>query len=287
LTFVLLAAASGPPAQKQSPRLKPILRQVDHILIESRDPAALFAFFAETLQLPVAWPMADYPGFSSGGVSAGNVHLEVLRFAAGSEPAPAKRSAARLIGLALEPLRLEDCLAEMRLRGIPYDPPEPTISKLPDGSEGTLWTTVGLPALSKPELVVFLCEYNSAFLHAEIRRNQLGGQLALRGGGPLGIKAVKEIVIGATDAAKWRSEWERLSVEAATSSTTLRIGNGPALRLVPGSANRIQRVVMRVERLEAARAFLAKNGLLGSASAGEIAIAPGKIQGLSVRLSEK
>lgn len=279
-SIFLVAGGFGTPGQSNRPKVKPVIRQVDHVLVESSDPATLFQFFADTLQLPVAWPMADYSGFASGGVWAGNANIEVLRSAD-----PAKRARARFIGLALEPFRLEDCLAALRIRGIPYDPPEPYISKLPDGSEGTLWTNVPLPRVSRRDLSVFLCEYSPAFLHAEIRRNQLGGQLVLRKGGPLGIKSVKEIVLGSTDPPGDKSEWQKILVTpAGPSAMCWQVGNGPAIHLNPGSTDRIQRIVLKVDSLKQAKDFLAEKGLLGKASAEEISIDPSRIQGLSIRL---
>jgi hypothetical protein len=284
----LAAIVSGAPVQPAKQKLRPVIRQVDHILIQASDPKFLFNFFADTLQLPVAWPIADYSSFASGGVSAGNVNLEVLRFADQKGSSPARRAGARFIGLAFEPYRMDDCLAALQARGIPYDPPEPYVSKLPDGSEGTLWTNVVLPRVSKPGLSVFLCEYSSAFLHAEIRRNQLGGQLALRKGGPLGVKSVKEIVLSATDPARDRSGWQKLLITSAGPSAMLwQVGNGPAIHLIPGSTDRIQRIVLKVDSLKPAKDFLAEKRLLGAASAQEISIDPSKIQGLSIRLVER
>jgi hypothetical protein len=288
LPILLTSIPFVAPGQINLPKMKSTIRQIDHILIQAGDPKYLFDFFAETLQLPVAWPIADHAGFASGGVAAGNVNIEVLRFADPKRAASTNRSQARFIGFALEPFKLADCLVELQARDIRCNPPQPHVSKLPNGSEGTLWTNVVLPEFSKPNLSVFLCEYNSAFLHAEIRRNQLGGQLALKKGGPLGIKSVGEIVIGSRNLAKDRADWERLLMPPAHPATKpLKAGNGPAVRLVSDSTDRIQRIVLMVDSLKSARNFLAQKHLLGAASANEISIASSGIQGLSIHLAEK
>jgi len=286
LTSILLAAEfSGAAAQSAKPKLKPVIRQVDHVLIESSDPVPLFEFFANALQLPVAWPMGDFSGFASGGVNAGNVNIEVLRFAGPKGPLTEGTSKASFIGMALEPFRLADCLSALEARRIPYDPPEPYTSKLPDGSLGSLWTNIVLPRVSKPGRSIFLCEYNPAFLHAEIRRNQLGGQLALRRGGPLGVKSVKEIVLAAADPTRDRLEWQKLLITAREpAGMSWKCGSGPSIHLVPGSTDRIQRVIVQVDSLQSAREFLAEKHWLGASSAGEISIDPSRIQGLSIRL---
>ncbi|NWG14501.1 MAG: hypothetical protein HXY20_13310 [Acidobacteria bacterium] len=286
--LLFAAICQGASAQGAGPALKPLIRQVDHVLIETGDPAALFAFFADILQLPVAWPVADFSGFTSGGVGAGNVNIEVLRFAGPKGLLSGRRPRARFLGLALEPYRLADCLTELADRGIPHGPPQTYVSTLPDGSQGTLWTNVVLTRLSKPGLSVFLCEYSSAFLHAEIRRNQLAGQLALRNGGPLGVRSVKEIVIGTRDLAGDGADWRKLLPASGTSSgALLRSGNGPSIRLIAASADRIQRILLEVGSLRTASRFLSDRRLLGATSPDQIAIDPSKIQGLAIHLVER
>ncbi len=286
--LLITAISFGAPAQTVRQRMKPVIRQVDHILVETSDPTYLYDFFAETLQLPVAWPMADYSGFTSGGVGAGNVNIEVLRFADRQGSSSGSRAEARFMGLALEPYQLADCLPDLAARGITYGPPQTHVSTLPDGSQGTLWTHVVLSRLSRPDLLVFLCEYSSAFLHAEIRRNQLAGQLALRNGGPLGIRSVREVVIGTRNVGSCGDEWRKLLTPSSASSKALfRAGSGPAIRLVPASSDRIQRIVLEVDSLEPAKEFLSGKRLLGAASAEGIAIDPPGIQHLSIHLAAR
>ncbi len=56
----------------------PLVKKVDHIVVQTDDPKGLFDLMAETLGLPVAWTLAVYPGFSTGGIHAGNVNIELL-----------------------------------------------------------------------------------------------------------------------------------------------------------------------------------------------------------------
>ncbi len=285
-TIILsILGISLPVAQTRAPRLKPVIRQVDHILIQAGDPKGLFDFFAGTLKLPVAWPIAEYSGFTSGGVSAGNVNLEVLRFADQKPSSRGSRTGARFMGLGLEPVQLTDCLTQLAARGIAYDPPIPYNSKLPDGSEGTLWTNVPLSRISKPGLSVFLCEYSPAFLDVEIRRNQLGGQLALRKGGPLGIRSVMEIVISTPDLARDVAAWQRLLALPARSRTELRAVSGPSLHFVAAQTSGIVRITLLVDSVSEARDFLAGKGMLRAVSPNGVSIEPSKVQGLDIRLT--
>src|SRR5512136_1164601 len=124
------------PTQHAEQTLEPVIRQVDHILVATEDPAPLFDFFAGTLQLPVAWPLADYRGFSSGGIGAGNVNIEVMRSLKQEVASSGKSVKARFAGFAFEPALLAQSLPQLKARGIPYKSPEPYRSTLPDGSEG-------------------------------------------------------------------------------------------------------------------------------------------------------
>ncbi len=282
----LFAATCFAGAEVNGPRTTlPVIRQVDHILIESGDPKVLFEFFTRTLGLPVAWPLMDYSGFTSGGAAAGNVNIEILRYAAPAGSAAEKQPAARFIGIALEPVLLRDSLQELRARGIVCNPPEPYVSTLPDGSHGTSWTTVALPQLSKPDLSVFLCEYSPAFLNVAIRRNQLGGQLVLSEGGPLGIQSVKEIILAAGDLKKERARWQELLAPIASSSIGVwQVGNGPAIHLIGGGKDQILRIIFKVKSLEHARAVLKEKRLMGPVLAQEISLDPSAIQGLDIRI---
>jgi hypothetical protein len=65
------------------------IRRIDHIMIRADDPAKVYAFFTDVLQLPVAWPMmSPREGVATGGVGFGNVNVEAIRF-------PGQKSQAR------------------------------------------------------------------------------------------------------------------------------------------------------------------------------------------------
>ncbi len=59
---------------------RPPIRQVDHVMIRADEPARLYEFFTDVLQLPVAWPMVSpRAGVTTGGVGFGNVNVEAIR----------------------------------------------------------------------------------------------------------------------------------------------------------------------------------------------------------------
>jgi hypothetical protein len=272
-------------SDQKAERRGPIVRQVDHILVESSDPGSLFNFFEDTLQFPEAWPLAQGPGFVSGGIGAGNVNFELFQYTPQKGVPARTKPESRYAGLAFQPYPLPEALRELQVCEIPYDPPKPFISTLPDGSQGILWTTVSLPSFSRPGMTVFLYEYSPVFLRVEVRRKQLGNRLALNNGGPLGFQSILEIIISTTHLEKDKAAWGQL-LGNQISPDFWRAASGPAIRLVQGSSDRISEIVFKVKSLERARAFLDLNQLLGSVSPKEISLNASKIQGLKIRIVE-
>jgi hypothetical protein len=265
-------------------RSVPVVRQVDHVLIESDNPKTLFEFFSGPLQFPIAWPVSDNNGFITGGVWAGNVILELFRYAGRQQNSSPGTPQARYAGLAFEPLPLSDCLKALQFRALPYSPPEQVVSALPNGTRGLAWTTVGLPSLSKPGMSIFLYEYSPAFLKVDVRRKQLTNRLTLDNGGPLGIVSVDKILITSTSFRKDRNNWELLLGNPAQPGTW-SAGAGPGIALTQGNQDRVRGIVVKVKSLDTAKAFLKNSRLLGSVSSSGITINPAKVQGLNILLT--
>jgi catechol 2,3-dioxygenase-like lactoylglutathione lyase family enzyme len=287
--LVLLLAAGGSEGGPQSRSTSPPIRQIDHIMIRTGDPNELFAFFATTLELPVAWPITSpRRGVTTGGVGLGNVNVEAIQLPGQTDRRP------RLVGFAFEPSALAEALTELNRRGLNSGEPRPLVATGPDGSKRTLWTNVTLREFSDSDsaadatIHIFLSEYSPTYVNVDERRARLRAQLITSGGGPLGVVDVKEVTIGAVDMGKARRLWQRLlDPTPAAASNTWPIGSGPAVRLVPSEENRVEALLIRVASLERARAFLREKQLLGSDAAGQVTIDPSKIGGLVLRLVEK
>jgi hypothetical protein len=275
-------------SQTQGATSQPI-RQIDHIMIRTGTPEELYAFFAETLELPVAWPITSpRAGVVTGGVAFGNVNVEAIQFPRQMDGRP------RLVGLAFEPSGLEESLSELSRRGITSGERRPLTAVGANGAENTLWTNVTLRQFSDADspanatLHIFLSEYSPSYVNVEERRSRLRKLLVERSGGPLGLVDVKEVVIGATHLEMARRLWQRLLDPArSATSNTWHVGNGPAIRLVSATEDRMQTLVIRVASLDRAKAFLRDNQLLGAESDGHAAIDPPKVGGLDIRLVGK
>ena len=266
------------------------VRRIDHIMIRADDPARIIGFFTEVLRLPVAWPvMSPREGVTTGGVGFGNVNVEAIRF-------PGQKSQAgkvELLGFAFEPSPLVESLAELDRRGIRHGDPRPLVSTGPDGSSRTLWTNVTLPQFSDGEAAdatmhVFLSEYSPTYTNVEERRERLRRQLAESSGGPLGVEAVKEVVIGVADMKVALGLWQKLLDPTPVSGPSMwQVSDGPAIRLVHAKQNQAQELVITVASLARAKAFLRTRGLLGTHSDREATIDPSKIHGLNISVEEK
>jgi hypothetical protein len=265
------------------------IRQIDHIMIRTGEPRELFALFADTLQLPIAWPLTSpRAGVMTGGVSFGNVNVEAIQFPGQTDQQP------RLLGFALEPSALDEAVIELNRRGITSGERRPLVATGPDGSKRTLWTNVTLRQFSDSDspanaaIHIFLSQYSPTYVNVDERRARLRGQLVDKGGGPLGVVDMKEVIIGAVDVEMARKLWQNLlDPTPAPTSNTWQIGTGPAVRLVPATENRVQALLIRVASLERARVFLREKQLLGVDAAGQITIDPSKIGGLDLRLVER
>jgi hypothetical protein len=284
--FALLICAD---ASTQDTRARPAVGQIDHIMIRTGSPQTVFALFAETFRLPVAWPLATRGGVTSGGVSFGNVNVEAIAF-------PRQMSdELALVGFAFEPsASLSDSLTEFDRRGIAYGEPRPFVVTKPDGSRSMLWTNVTLAALSDSDrpvdarMHIFLGEYSPDYVDVEHRRVRLRKVLSDGGGGPLGVERVVEVTIGTTNLEVSEGLWaELLAPRKALTKGHWKVGSGPAVRLVRAAENKLQGLVIAVRSLERAEGFLREKGLLGTVSDGLLTLDAAKVEGIGIRLVEE
>ena len=282
LVFSGLGSAAHVKEQAPSP-----VRRIDHIMFRTDDPGKLYACFIEALELPVAWPLATRGGVTSGGVGFGNTNVEAIQFPGQT------RSHAQLVGFGFEPSPLTECLAELDRRGVAYGEPRPFVVTGPDGAKQTLFTNVTLRQFSDADrpagatMHIFLSDYSPTYVDVEQRRARLRRELQASGGGPLGVRAVNEVIVGATDLEAAARLWGRLLEPRRPAAPGLwRVGDGPAIRVVRAGENKVQGLVISVVSLRRAKAVLRERRLLGSVTEKDATIDPSKIQGLNIRLAE-
>jgi hypothetical protein len=128
----------------------------------------------------------------------------------------------------------------------------------------------------------FLCEYHG--FNVTESRSVAAKELERRDGGPLGAVTTTEIVVEARDPSAEAARWQRLldPIEP-TQEGVWPIGDGPALRVVEGSTDRIKTLVWQVRSVDAAGTWLNRESLLGRSNDG-LTIAPQATQGVEIRL---
>jgi hypothetical protein len=256
-----------------------VVQQVDHILLATEHPKEIYDFMVKEMKLPIAWPYQEYSGFSSGGVSAGNVNLEALVFNPARIDTPSK-----IIGIAFEPQgSTEQILAELNQRHIGHSQPEPF--EMGSGEKKSkLWTTMRLPDML-PGSLIFFCEYH--FFNPTERRESLRKKLEKIQGGPLGINHLSEIVIRVKDVTAALKRWKNLlSPHQMTEDHLFAVGEGPAIRFAKGDNNCIASLKFKVRSLNKARDFLSQKGILGKVDGPTIKTNPAKFWDIIFEFSE-
>ncbi len=135
---------------------RPVFKQLDHLVARVDEPAALFSLLTETLGLPVAWPLASYPSFQSGGVALGNLYLEVVQL---GPPRPSRPG--RFCAIAYEAPPIEEAVRELARRGIPRTPPAPYVERGPGGVRTPVWSNAVLGGMLGKDLLLDLTVFLS------------------------------------------------------------------------------------------------------------------------------
>jgi hypothetical protein len=299
----------------------PAVRRIDHIIIRVDDALydEFYALFADTLRLPTPWPPTEHPTMRSGGIFAGNVDFEVLYI-----PAGAQRDRAQLYGIAFEAWGQDasvlinrgiDYLPSPYLREEPGKPPVmlwmnyffgpllgsnswlKTLFALKKLIPDTLWMRSAARRGGSTRAVefmfnevyrsgmAFMVKYNPAWRNVNAERRISAAQLAARQGGVLGLRRVKEVVVGSTQLTASSSRWRAL-LRPAPEETALcwQVGDGPALRVIAADHDGLHHMVWEVHSLDEARDALEELGMLGVVMQDEITIHPDTVFGLDIRL---
>ena len=285
LILVLALASCTPSPPAVATDQTPLLRGIDHFFATSADPEPLYRFFRDSLQWPEVYPFRDYGDFASGVVSAGNVLFEVVTWKVpAGETLPTE-----LKGIAFEPGGdLPGYLATLRERGIPYAKPDSVMFTNDSGVRVLAYVNTGLDGAGglPPSSASIFINDNLKHAGAPASRKTGSDELERRNGGPLGVLAVVELLIGVEDRDTALAQWRKvLGSPGQESQGVITFPAGPAMRFVGAAKGAIIEMVVRVRSLDRAKGFLAARGWLGSAD-GDVLIAPAAVGGLKIRLVE-
>jgi hypothetical protein len=258
---------------------KPIVARVDHVIVQTSDADALFAFLSDTLQLPVAWPLRSYGYFKSGGVFAGNVNIEVLQ-----QPSGEQAQGPRLMGIAFEPAESATAsLAALDKRDVDHGPIMPFFGT-DDGRRTRLWSSVFLNDLGVPNSTLLICDYA---WNVEERRAPLREELIRRQGGSLAVEGVCRITVGIADLEKYRATWRALLTPHSFGGDAWQCGDGPEIRLVPHNTSPGMSLDVKVASLERVHQFAAlRDDAVVAKRDGAVMLTSAALGRLQIRLAE-
>jgi catechol 2,3-dioxygenase-like lactoylglutathione lyase family enzyme len=218
--------------------VRPVVRKLDHVFAVVGDVPRALQFMNETLNLPLAWPFADYGLFASGAVNLGNLNLELVD-ARGQFVAV---NPARVTGIAFEPASTVNAAfaEDLDKRGVAHGPQELRGS----------WTNISFDGLVGADIAVFATDYHvAAFKDAAARRKSLDDVA----GGRLGVVGAAELVIGVVDIDAAQRRWQRLLSPAGPGpGRRWTLGSGPAVRLVPHERNEVVDLILQTNSGNAA-----------------------------------
>jgi hypothetical protein len=263
---------------------QPLATRAEHFFLVSDQAQSLFTYFKDEFRLPEVWPFFEHGTFASGGLSLGNAVLEFVSFPK-EDNKPLKTE---FRGIAFEPRADTDATAaELTKRNIPHSDARTFKSQVPGRPVLVAWSSVALTDLPPKNADVFFCDYQDRQSVAD-RRKAAGNELARRTGGPLGIVAVAEIMVGVQDLEDARNKWTvLLESSLQISDDAFVFSSGPRIRLVHAESPGIQGIVLSVRSIAEAEKFLKERRLLAKDTAGHIAISPAAIDGLRIRLVQK
>lgn len=267
-----------------------ICRSIDHVMLRTQDTEPLFSLLAETLQLPVTWPLQHSEFASFAWIHVGNTHLEIWA-AKSNADLPADCRLPLIHGLALEPHDLVFSVQELKRQGVACKQPRPFQTMNADGRGVTNFINSVVMDLSAPACCNFFCEWGTEAsivpwgtgIRAREHHEMEQRRFADSGGGPLGVVRLARVAMTCPDAERLTGHWRTIAQVAA--NEPLRI-DGVVMDVLSGDRHQIDNLSFEVRSLPEARAFLEQRGLLSRASSRALTLCERATGGLVFHLVE-
>ena len=255
---------------------------VDHLMIQVPNASSAGDFFTGSLGLPVAWNLSDYGSFSSGGVSLGNVNLELITVSEKGKAEGLFPERDGIIGIAFQPAdSLNGSLSSLDAKQIRYGQPQPFVMDW-SGEPRTLWTNVFLEDFM-PDNLVFYCNYS---FDESKNREMLKAKLNETRGGPGGVLRLSEIGIDYANEST-RNNWERLvSPSGDEPSGLLPAADGVSIRLNQSESERLSSLTITVASLEQTKSVLSGLDIPYSMQDGKIVMQPEVIPNITITFTQ-
>lgn len=193
------------------------IKKVEHFYISSNNALNIFQILTEQFDLPIVWDYQNWGSFSSGGVTLGNVVIELIE-----RQTPQSLT---YYGIALEP-------DQSLKRTIPFlDAANISHGRI---SKAAKWSTMPLTNLLPDDINLFLCDYHDRDFIALDRKKAID-QLVENQGGPLGIQFLKEITIGTADSVGFENGLAKIP-GVVKKENEIHFSEGPYLKWIKSDA---------------------------------------------------
>jgi len=267
-----------------------ICRSIDHVMLRTQDTEPLLTLLAETLCLPVTWPLQRSEFASFAWVHVGNTHLEIWA-AKNNADLPADCQMPLIHGLALEPDDLAFSIAELERQGVDCKQPRPYQTVNDGGQSVTNFTNSVVLNLSSPNCCNFFCEWGeqasivpwATGIRTRDRHEAEQRRFAELGGGPLGVVRLARVGMACPDVEGAKKHWRTMAQVSANEPLEI---DGIALDVWSGDRHQIESLSFEVRSLLEARAFLEHRGLLGSEAARSLTLSEHATGGLVFHMIE-
>jgi hypothetical protein len=258
--------------------------QVHVISVHVPDPAAfdkVFLLFRDVLQLPRVYGELSKSGNSDrrlyAGFSVGNAYLEPCGPYKDDAPFSPDRPA-RFHGLTFSPATtIADAAIALGNKSVSH-------SEVMGGGDLPRFVYLNDALLIGKKLAVSIWEIQNT--NDNVNLSFLQSSLQEAKGGALGVKSIEEVRIGFPEKANL-AQWGNFLSSAKHEGDVWFVGNGPALRFVPGKEMQVESIVLRVESLEKATKVLAQRQLVGKLTPDNVELAPARTWGLRIILRGK
>jgi hypothetical protein len=221
----------------QAHRPGSLVNRIDHVFVPVSGASAALDALVNELGLPLVFPMTSHGSFMSGGITLGNLNVELIEDNS-MMPWLAASTPHRIKGIVFEPASAGDdsYLSALDEQDISHSPP----MSQPGASPGDppLWTNIWLDGFISQDSGAVICSFGSLDSPGVPRQRALLDAVA---GGALGLVEVREVIVGATEIEAATSCWRRLLGEPMClfPSPVWVLSQGPQLRLVSGEQNQI------------------------------------------------
>lgn len=246
-------------------------KKIDHIVVGSPDAKKLFDLLHDKIGLRTIWKFQNWGWFDSGGLSIGDVTLELLQVDSLQN--------GKLYGFALEPLdSIERSLRELDRNGLRHTPANPYSFKMKTGPLAS-WTTALIYGLIPSEYIFFICEYSDRSL--SFLKGQTEFDIKAES---LNIQSFVEINIPTDSLANHLEHLKRISNYSFANG--IRLDSGHIITLVDKKTTMDVSIVLKVKSLKDAKLILSRENMLKDTN-GIVAIDLPNIPGMKFILLDK